>query len=262
MDQPRSERHAGPPPAPAGQKAAQEARRVRELREKLAGQLAARERTAADAQAELDRAAASKPGKPGKAEAAANAQAAIQFPLAVRRLLARLIDVLVIGVPAAAIAWGLFGNRIGYLFDGTFATPEPAVLLWLAVFVLVPLETLFIGMTGTSPGKYLLGLRVLDARGAPIGPARAWQRSLTILWRGMGLGLPPLTVVAIGVAGAQLMGQGKAPWDRALGLELRAAAIDNRRWQTALVAVVGGFFVLASGIWGELAWKVLQAAVE
>ncbi len=58
----------------------------------------------------------------------------------------------------------------------------------------------------------------------------------------------------------QFAQQGVAPWDRSLAIETRAAPMDNRRWQLAIIAVVGGLFLFATDVWSDLALQIAQGA--
>lgn len=220
---------------------ARESRQVQALRERLAASTAA-------AGASIERARAAAGDTAGRAKVDA-VQSGLRLQQGVRRVLARAIDVLLVGVPVAAIGWALFAQG-----DGGLPAEAPAApfLAWVSLFVLVPLETAMLALAGTTPGKALLGLRVTGPGGKPDFGA-AWGRARTVVWRGVGLGIVPLTIIAVIVAGVQLVNDGEAPWDRAQGLSMRAEAMENARWQWAFAAVVGGLFLLAGGLWGEIA---------
>ncbi len=226
---------------------AREARQVQALRERLAASTAA-------AGASIERARAAGGETAGRVKADA-VQSGLRLQQGVRRVLARAIDVLLVGVPVAAIGWSLFAQGDGGL---PADAPSAPFLAWVALFVLVPLETAMLALAGTTPGKALLGLRVTGPGGKPDFGA-AWGRARTVVWRGVGLGIVPLTIIAVIVAGVQLVNDGEAPWDRAQGLSMRAEAMENARWQWAFVALAGGLFLLAGGLWGEIAVELAIA---
>ncbi len=245
---PAQKRPPAPPPrktAAAARVDSNEAREARQMRETLAARAAPTGRVVQGAAV----------GAVAKADPAAFAG---QFGVAVQRLLARCIDMLSIGLLGAVLAWGLVQYGSDAAQAGALFAPNPALLLWLAVFAMIPLETLLLGLAGTTPGKYLLGLQVVDARGERIGIGRGWQRATTVAWRGVGLGLPPLVLIAMIIAGVQFAQQGSTPWDRSLAIETRAAPMDSRRWQFAIAAVVGGLFLLASEAWSRFALLLAQ----
>lgn len=240
----RGERRPPPPAkAAAGDRAAREAQQLRELRERLATSTAQAGRSMGTV------AAGTGTGKDADA-----AKTAALLQQCVRRLLARIFDLTTLGAFAGAIGWGL-ANAIGP--DGTlYSAPEPMALLWLGLFLWVPIEGALLAAVGTTPGKALLGLRLVGPTGGKPGIAAAWSRAVTVLWRGMGLGIPPLTVLGILVGGVQTLNQGAAPWDRTLGLEVRAEAFDNRRWQLAIAGLVIALALLANGLWTSIAQEL------
>ena len=239
-----------PPPDARAVRDAREARQIQALRERLAASTAA-----AGASVERARAAGTQAVGEAKADAV---QSGLRLQQGLRRLLARAIDVLLVGVPVAALGWGFITGGTPESLEGVIEAPPTPFLAWLALFVLVPLEAVMLATAGTTPGKALLGLRVASASGNP-GFGAAWARASTVVWRGVGLGIVPLTVIAVIVAGVQLVNDGETPWDRAQGLTMQASPMDNRRWQLAFAALLGGLFLLAGGLWGELAVEVAAA---
>jgi uncharacterized RDD family membrane protein YckC len=239
-----------PPPAQnrsTQDKVARETQQLRELRERLSG---------STAQIARSKATAAKEVAAGLGADAAKTAALMQQ--SVRRLLARLFDLTTLGIFAGAIGWGL-ANAIEP--DGTlYSAPEPMALLWLGLFLWVPIEGALLGAAGTTPGKALLGLRVVSPTGGKPSLAAAWSRAVTVLWRGMGLGIPPLTVLGIVVGGVQTIQQGSAPWDRKLGLEVQAEPFDNRRWQIAIAGLVIALILLANGVWTSIAQQLAIGA--
>lgn len=109
------------------------------------------------------------------------------------RLAARLLDGLIIGIPAA-ILLVIAGINVAH---HTTCTTDPDSgfrscqtnggvgalgLVYLLVFVgSLAYDVLFIGLTGATPGKRIMGARVQDATsGQPIGVGRAIVRALVL----------------------------------------------------------------------------------
>lgn len=137
-----------------------------------------------------------------------------------RRLFARRLDSLVMGLLTFA-ALGLGAHALA-------ADPDPAAVpegLGQAVVLLslllepvaIPSTALLIGLTGGSLGKWIFGVRVLRA-GKPMGFWRALRRELAIWLRGMGLGIPLVSLVTQIVAKSKLEKDGATSWDRAQDL--------------------------------------------
>lgn len=177
-----------------------------------------------------------------------------QIGIGGRRLLARSIDLLVL----SGLGWALLaylGTDLGLWYLGTprEAFASNPLLAWpLLVLAGLVLEALLLGLSGYTPGKALLGLRVLSASGQAIGLPVAFQRSFAVLLRGQALLIPPFTLIAYGLALADLQKHGRTSWDRHADLSVRVSAIDSKRWWVALVALPLCGLALADGWWMRL----------
>ena len=87
-------------------------------------------------------------------------------------------------------------------------------------------EALCLSVFGTTPGKALLGLRVLTKGGESLpAPAIAWQRSLLVLVIGNACYYSLAAVVAWLFHYIGLMRNSSTWWDRKLGLQVRGEPI-------------------------------------
>ena len=85
----------------------------------------------------------------------------------------------------------------------------------LCVFVLV--ETAFMGIMGTTPGKALLRVRVRQQNGNPLTFSQAFARATGVWVRGIGMGIPILVLVAEAYSYYVLRKHGVTPWDKTGG---------------------------------------------
>lgn len=111
----------------------------------------------------------------------------------------------------------------------------------LLVSILTPLawtlpEALFLSSIRMTPGKWALGLRVETARGERLTFGAAWKRALQVWLRGLGAGIPIVSLFTMGRAYAVLNREGRSRWDAEEATRVRA-----RSWHPALRAgaVVG-----------------------
>lgn len=136
-----------------------------------------------------------------------------------RRYFARTFDNLVIGsliwVCLGALSllfppeptdrfFAFFEHPVGRLFDGM-----------LTLVLMIPASALLIGLTGSSPGKWIFGVRVTDASGRPIGLGRAIVREATVWLRGLGAGIPIVALFALWSSKEDLESKGRTAWDGA-----------------------------------------------
>jgi len=209
--------------------------------------------------AKASAAAAAKSGVAPKAAGAAAATATSQNAAAalecLRRFLARGIDTLTLGIVAAIIAWH-YATRAAVqgpeLASALVEAPAPVVQWMLAFVALVPLEALMLAVAGTTPGKALLGLRVLRIDGGRPGPATAFARALDVYVRGLALGIPVIAFFAMLIAGARRLNHGRTHWDQRAQLVVATTPLSAGRWQLALVAFVAAWVALGAGLWEQL----------
>ena len=100
-----------------------------------------------------------------------------QLALLLRRSAARLIDTVIIALPAVvALPWALMGSGRLDLISGTGAQVIFVAWCFAMFFALSAWE----GHSGLTPGKALLGIRVLGMDLRPCGFGRAAVRNLLL----------------------------------------------------------------------------------
>jgi uncharacterized RDD family membrane protein YckC len=168
----------------------------------------------------------------------ATTQAASSVPVqAVRpwaRFWARIIDLYVFGAVVTAL---IDYSNIGLL--GSPAAQKIGSLLALVGWMLIEAR-LLMGL-GTTPGKLLLNVRLRRRDGGPITSQDALLRSLRLWWRGLGAGLPMVSLVTAGYAYRQLRERGDASWDRDGGWVVEHGPIGPLRVLAAIAVVVATF---------------------
>ena len=159
------------------------------------------------------------------------------------RYAARVTDLMLVA-SALSIADGILGLRMSRL-------PETAQSIVVGL-VWMPLEAILLASAGTTPGKTLYGLTVLDSgRGIPIG--KAALRSWMVLMLGMGFCVRGLTVIALILNFWSLSKSGATPWDRASGCVERLRPLSLRRIVVAVLVTSGLAYIVAQGGWAG--WK-------
>lgn len=77
-------------------------------------------------------------------------------------------------------------------------------------FAGVVLSASSFALVGTTPGKYLLGVEVRTFQGERLTFVDAMGREMRILFRGLGLSIPIVNLIAMGVAYGSLTSSGTA----------------------------------------------------
>lgn len=154
------------------------------------------------------------------------------------RFWARTFDTLVFGV-VLGILLGLLWPEALDIADSIFNI----VLLLVISFVAATSFALF----GTTPGKAIFRVSVRNADGTKLSFGKALVRELKVLLRGLGLGIPLVSLITQIVCYSRLSGNGDTSWDRDANLTVSHQAIPAWRW-FLIVLVIGGFITLIS--WG------------
>ncbi len=83
-------------------------------------------------------------------------------------------------------------------------------ILFLWVFV----ETALLVTWGTTPGKWLLNVKLHSEEGKKLSFGDAINRSFSVWWLGLGIGIPFISFVTLIVAAVKLSNTGMTSWDR------------------------------------------------
>ncbi len=151
-------------------------------------------------------------------------------PVYGRRFWARWLDLQVYTALWWLCMWGGGRNIESVMNNG-----------WILVAQLVPwfiLESILIHRYGTTPGKWLLGLRVTNADGTPLNLTVATIRSFRVLVGGIGFGWSflPLFCQAFSLITAKRLGT--PLWDHAGGHRVHASPLVGWR----IIVVIFTFF--------------------
>ncbi|TYT27020.1 RDD family protein [Luteimonas viscosa] len=129
-------------------------------------------------------------------------------------------------------------DRLLGLFEGLGGTVLSNVI---SPIVAIPPIALLLA-SGQTPGKWLFGIRVRTREGRRMGFVLALRREATIYVRGLGLGLPLVTLYTMATSFGDLSNNGITRWDRSLGLEVHHAPAT---WFWWVRAIFGGAIVVA-----------------
>ena len=147
----------------------------------------------------------------------------------VRRHIARSFDLLLCLLP-----WYLVLQAAG-------VDPKARLTsIWLSILGMVTmlvLEPLLLHLFGTTPGKWLMGLRVTDENGQRLPLAAAWRRTWRALWYGYGCFIPVYSIVRLYTSWKAEQAEQPLEWED--GSELRAApwkAWRGAAWAAAVLA--------------------------
>ena len=144
------------------------------------------------------------------------------------RYWARYIDILL-----AAVVLGLlleFGVILGILPPSISPSNlNEAALALLALFLWIFVEAILLSTWGTTPGKCLLKTTLRDLAGKKLALSPALKRSFLVWLKGIGVGVPIITVFTLAVAHRRLTREGMTSWDRDGGFRVRHETLGRVR---------------------------------
>ncbi|MBK1827680.1 RDD family protein [Haloferula rosea] len=152
------------------------------------------------------------------------------------RFWARSVDIMIFGV-SLGIVLGMLLPEALEISDTLFN------VLILAVIAL--LESVSLALFGTTPGKAIFRISIRNADGSKLSFGEALVRSLKVYYRGLGLGIPLVSLVTQITACTRLSNNGITSWDRDANLTVGHQTIQAWRWFLILL-IIFGFFALIS----------------
>jgi uncharacterized RDD family membrane protein YckC len=155
------------------------------------------------------------------------------------RLAARLVDYTLVWIAVLAL--------LGFDLD-----VSGGLIGFLVVILFVPVEALFLAFGGATPGKWLLGLAVVDAVGERPRLRVAFRRAALVWTYGLAAGLP-LGLATTVLAHRRIATTGSAYWDDLEGLSEAFQIVPW--WRKGLAAAVLAAFASLHVL---QAWTVLH----
>lgn len=150
------------------------------------------------------------------------------------RYWARMLDVLLFSLPSGVVI-GVFWPELIYSSDPASDWALGLIILLAWAFI----EPLCLSVFGTTPGKALFRISLRLRNGQKMDYSTALARSLKVWLRGMGMGLPLVSLVTLIIAHGKLKRGGVTTWDADGGFEVVHRPVGVGR---ALAAIA--FFVV------------------
>lgn len=137
------------------------------------------------------------------------------------------------GDPAHVNPWM---RLLARFFDySLFSLLFPVPLLFAGKIAFwIPVEALLLVLWGKTPGKALLNVRL---KGEKFTFLRALQRSVLVWFRGLGMGIPGVSIITLLVAYQRLNLFRKTSWDRELNVSVEHAPVDGWRIAVAIFVI-------------------------
>lgn len=177
-----------------------------------------------------------------------------------RRYGARTIDTYLLGEAAilvlAILLFVLGQEDIVLWFDDGAVWKSIAITTPLMWLLAAPVVAALHSWKGTTPGKFLFGLRVVSADDAPLSLMRALRREALVMFWGVGLTIPLVSLMALIRSYTELTEQHETRWDRQCVLTVEARSA--RGWP--LVLMILGTMIAGAMLGSGIAVRLLSMA--
>jgi len=159
------------------------------------------------------------------------------------------------------ITWTTFllGFAAGYFYPEEFlqllSKPGGEMLAGLAfLFAWVFIEPILLATLGTTPGKWLFNIRLVPPSSSKPDFSTALARSFDVWWRGLGMGLPLVSLITLLFAFNTLRKHGQTAWDKNGGFTVVHEPLGAGKLLFAILVLMGGF---GGSRFGNVAYAVI-----
>jgi uncharacterized RDD family membrane protein YckC len=164
------------------------------------------------------------------------------------RYFARFIDIIlfslfigtVLGILSFLISKPL---NLPSLFD-----LDETLLGIILLFVMVFLEPILLATWGTTPGKALLCVSLRTNQGKKLTYSEGLNRSFSIWAKGLGIGIPLISMIALIISYSQLTKHKITTWDKYGNYVVTHRKINALRIIICILILVGLYFIIFLGI--------------
>lgn len=159
-----------------------------------------------------------------------------------RRLFARTVDICTAGFALFLLLIFAISATMPEQAAGFAKAVENPIIASVVLYLIwLPAETLLLSSFGTTPAKWLFGIRVAHSGGNLLSFAEAMNRSFLVFVQGVGFGIPFVALFTQLFAYRRLTKTGTTLWDTSAN-----AVVHHKRWGVfrALVCTAAVFAVL------------------
>ena len=168
---------------------------------------------------------------------------------------------------ARQVDMGLCGLLVGFVlgiiasFDGLlpFALSVDKIPRGLVAVgplgILVVIEATLLATIGTTPGKWLLRVKVRDRRGRFPSFASALHRSFLVWVMGLGFGLPCISLITVSTGWQTLVNNGVTTWDKKTGCVVTHPHLGWVRCTMAVLVIVTIFALIVTPKIMSMQWQ-------
>ncbi|NYB72858.1 MerR family transcriptional regulator [Sedimentibacter hydroxybenzoicus DSM 7310] len=154
-----------------------------------------------------------------------------------RRYLARALDIFIYGV-----IWSAFLAFVFHVNVLERSTPENILDTLIEFIMMLFLEPLWLRLFGTTPGKFIFGLRIENPDGGHLSYTEGLERTLGVIANGMGYNIPIYNIIRLWKSYNLCIEKEVQPWDESVSY-----TIKDTKWYRGVIYIAASammFFVM------------------
>jgi len=159
-----------------------------------------------------------------------------------RRFFARTVDISTIGLLLFLVLIFAVGAMMPAQAAGFARAIENPIIAGVVLYLVwLPADAVFLSLFGTTPAKWLFGIRVAHPAGDLLSFSEALNRSFLVFVQGVGIGIPFIALFTQLFAYRRLTKTGTTLWDTSAN-----AVVIHKKWGVlrALICTAAVFCVL------------------
>lgn len=154
------------------------------------------------------------------------------------RYWARYMDLMIF-----SIFFGIFL----FIFFPSILEKSNVFLTVLILFVWIFVESILLSSWGSTPGKWLLKIDIKDNNDNKPTFSTALNRSFIVWFKGLGFGIPIVSIFTLVISYNQLTKNGITSWDRDVHFKITHKKIGVLRTVIAIIIFIVTFSLIALG---------------
>jgi len=162
-----------------------------------------------------------------------------------RRFFARTLDLSIYNA-----LWSIFLIFVFHVNLAAISNMERIFNSFMAIFIMLLLEPLWLNLSGTTPGKAVFGIKIEKPEGEKLSYLDGFQRTWKVIGAGMGYNIPIYNLVRMWKSYKKCIQNESQPWDEGLSYTIKDTKVYRSVIFVAAHAIV--FAVLATAMSAQL----------
>lgn len=138
---------------------------------------------------------------------------------------------------------GLFAGIILVLMQINVSKMNISMIGLISVIALIPIEAIQISIMGTTIGKWLFNIKLKNHEDGKISLVNSLKRSGLVSLRGLGMGIPIVTLITMNNGYKSIIKNGVLSWDEDCNIEVEYKRVNIIKISFATLLIIGHYII-------------------